>query len=297
MLLIKSRSSLVRFNNLEDSMEAKKILVLYHADCSDGFGAAYAAWKKFGDNADYLPILYKTEPPPVVGKNVYLLDYGYPKDITARIAEQAEKFIMIDHHVTNEETVKMANEYIFDISHSASVLAWGYFHPDVPVPKLLLYVEDKDLWKFSLPFSKEVSRWFANLQPDFGVWDGAIKDFEDEKLRDAFIAEGSRILAQVNRVIDDLVSRAKEVVFEGYKTLIIETAVFHSEVGNALAKKLPPIGIVWVEKNGKYSVSLRSDGTVDVAKLAEKYGGGGHKSAAGFVLDSRQELEALFKLK
>jgi len=101
----------------------------------------------------------------------------------------------------------------------------------------------------------------------------------------------------VNKVIEDLVSRAKETAFEGYKALIIETPVFHSEVGNALAQKLPPIGIVWVQKNGKISVSLRSDGTVDVSKLAEKYGGGGHKSASGFVLDTREELDRLFKLK
>jgi len=276
--------------------EPKKILVLYHADCSDGFGAAYAAWKKFGDSADYLPILYKTSPPDVRGKIVYLLDYGYPKDVTDAIARNAERFVMIDHHITNEDTVKKASEYVFENSHSAAVLSWKYFHPDIKVPTLFEYIEDKDLWKFSLPFSREVSRWFAGLPADFVAWDGVVSDFEDEKTRNTFIAEGSRILAQVNKVISDLVSRAKPIVFEGYKTLIIETPVFHSEVGNALAQKMPPIGIVWVEKNGKYSVSLRSDGTVDVSKMAEKYGGGGHKSASGFVLDTKEELNSLFGL-
>ena len=37
---------------------------------------------------------------------------------------------------------------------------------------------------------------------------------------------------------------------------------------------------------GNYNVSLRSDGTVDVAEIAAVYGGGGHFSAAGFKTDS-----------
>jgi phosphoesterase RecJ-like protein len=36
----------------------------------------------------------------------------------------------------------------------------------------------------------------------------------------------------------------------------------------------------------RYHVSLRSDGTVDVATIASSFGGGGHVSAAGFQIDS-----------
>jgi phosphoesterase RecJ-like protein len=37
---------------------------------------------------------------------------------------------------------------------------------------------------------------------------------------------------------------------------------------------------------GKYHVSLRSDGAVDVAALATAYGGGGHRTAAGFGMEA-----------
>jgi phosphoesterase RecJ-like protein len=37
---------------------------------------------------------------------------------------------------------------------------------------------------------------------------------------------------------------------------------------------------------GRFHVSLRSDGSVDVAALAGTYGGGGHHSAAGFQIDA-----------
>ena len=35
-----------------------KPLVIYHDHCTDGFGAAFAAWLKLGDDADYLPMAY-----------------------------------------------------------------------------------------------------------------------------------------------------------------------------------------------------------------------------------------------
>ncbi|MFC1830093.1 bifunctional oligoribonuclease/PAP phosphatase NrnA, partial [Thermodesulfobacteriota bacterium] len=38
--------------------------------------------------------------------------------------------------------------------------------------------------------------------------------------------------------------------------------------------------------NNRYNVSLRSDGTVDVAEIAASFGGGGHVTAAGFNIES-----------
>jgi phosphoesterase RecJ-like protein len=40
------------------------------------------------------------------------------------------------------------------------------------------------------------------------------------------------------------------------------------------------------ETCGNYHVSLRSDGTIDVAEIASSFGGGGHSSAAGFNIES-----------
>jgi bifunctional oligoribonuclease and PAP phosphatase NrnA len=39
-------------------------------------------------------------------------------------------------------------------------------------------------------------------------------------------------------------------------------------------------------KANKYHVSMRSDGSIDVATIASKFGGGGHPSAAGFSMDA-----------
>jgi len=38
--------------------------------------------------------------------------------------------------------------------------------------------------------------------------------------------------------------------------------------------------------NGRQHVSLRSDGSVDVADIASSFGGGGHRTAAGFSIEA-----------
>ena len=53
--------------------------VIYHADCTDGFGAAYSAWKLLGNRAEYYPCKHGTTPPDVKGKNVVILDFSFDK--------------------------------------------------------------------------------------------------------------------------------------------------------------------------------------------------------------------------
>lgn len=274
----------------------KDILVIYHADCPDGFGSAYSAWKKFGDNAQYYPAFYDTDPPEVSGKKVFIFDYSYTNEKLLDIKKKAERLVMIDHHRSNEELVKNADEYVFDIGHSASVLSWKYFHPDKNVPDFLLYVEEGDLWKFNLPNSKEMAAFIDELPKNFELWDKTISDFEEEDNGAIFVKKGEEMIGRIEKLVSEKVSSAKEVSFEGYKTLIANSERHSSEIGNFMTKKLPPIGIVWKKENGKISVSLRSDGTVDVSKLAERYGGGGHRAAAGFVLADESELKKIFKL-
>jgi hypothetical protein len=52
--------------------------VLYHSNCYDGFGAAYAAWKKFGDEGTkYLPVSYGFPPPEMPdAKAVSIVDFS-----------------------------------------------------------------------------------------------------------------------------------------------------------------------------------------------------------------------------
>lgn len=265
----------------------KKITVLYHAFCPDGFGAAYAAWKKFGKKAEYIPVSHQSLPPQnLEGKEVYIVDFSYPKEILKQIEIKAKSLTVIDHHVSAEEDVKSASNHVFDISHSGSVLTWKYLHPGTPTPKLLQYIEDTDIWKFKLTYSKEIMSVIALTNFNFSDWDNLAEKLEDKKGFEDCVEKGKVFLEQWNKIVENFASMAEEVEFEGYKVLAINApSIFKSDVGYLLNVRKPPFAIVWYYQRGHFNFSLRSDGSVDVSKIAQKYGGGGHKAAASFRMD------------
>jgi uncharacterized protein len=137
----------------------KDIVVIYHAQCRDGFGSAYAAWTQFGDTASYIP--RKTQDPVLEGltdKELYIVDYSYPLPVLEKLIAQNKSVVVIDHHESAKEAVTHFKQNIFDTNHSGAVLTWQYFHPHEPVPKLLLYIEDQDLWRNSMEHGREFGR-------------------------------------------------------------------------------------------------------------------------------------------
>lgn len=75
-------------------------LILYHADCDDGFGAAYAAWLSLGDGAEYQPVYYGDQIPPdrLMGRQVFILDFSFSPVVLRNMARHAVKIVLLDHH-------------------------------------------------------------------------------------------------------------------------------------------------------------------------------------------------------
>ena len=57
-----------------------KPLVIYHANCYDGFSAAWVFWHALGGNVDLWPAKYGEPPPRVEGREVYIVDFSYPRN-------------------------------------------------------------------------------------------------------------------------------------------------------------------------------------------------------------------------
>ena len=265
----------------------KKIVILYHAECPDGFGGAWAAWKKFGDTADYIGVYHnKPAPDGIEGKEVYMVDFVYPLETTKELIAKNKRVTAIDHHISSKEVAKMTENYSYAVNNSGSVLSWIYFHPDKPVPKLLAYIEDRDLFKWNVLGSEAICAFVDSFDYDFLIWDKLAGDLENEKGRVEYFDKGSIILKYQEELIQEFENGAKLVKFEGYDVYVANAPhEFASRLGNNLAIKKPPIAIVWSEDKKGVSVSLRSsDENIDVSKIAEKFGGGGHKMAAGFKL-------------
>lgn len=279
----------------------KDIVVIYHDECRDGFGAAYAAWKKFGNTATYLPRKTQTDVPEgLTDKEIYIVDYSYDTTTLQKLIDCNKSVVVIDHHASAKEAVEKFPQNIFDNNHSGAVLAWQYFHKDKEVPELLKYVEDHDLWNFALPENREYNVALGQYKMDFATWDQLIEDLKDENNLINFIAKGAMLAKFEDQLVLQLMTFKERVLFEGYEVWAINASrVYRSILGNQLAElnateEKPAIGIVYYHSNGAVNISLRSLGEIDVSQIAQKYGGGGHKNAAGIKVSSWQDLPFTF---
>ena len=162
------------------------IVVVYHKDCKDGFGAALVAWKKFGGDGRYIPVSYGTEqdsfvddmaksaePPP---GELYVLDFSFNTDHLRRLAKVFRKITILDHHDTarkelmeerkideqrgaNVWAVKRQIEDLgnvsldFDMDRAGCQLAWDHFfqpfqtiNREISRPEFINYLGWRDLW-------------------------------------------------------------------------------------------------------------------------------------------------------
>lgn len=264
----------------------KDIVVIYHYPCLDGFGGAFAAWKKFGDTAEYRG-MRRSNPVPtdLAGKDVYFIDFTYPKEVTDKIVAEARSVTILDHHIGVQDVVESVSQHVFDNDRSGATIAWRYFHPDTPVPRLFSYLEDIDLWLNALPSTKEIALFLSTEPFDFGVWEHLVAKCEDEKGFEEIKWVGAQYARYHDETVSRFVSEAFEVEFEGHRVSAANVPnFFASSVGHRLYEGKAPFAITWhVERSGTH-VSLRGDGSVDLSELARRHGGNGHRGAAGFRL-------------
>ncbi|MFA5871062.1 MAG: DHHA1 domain-containing protein [Candidatus Paceibacterota bacterium] len=265
----------------------KSIAVLYHKNCPDGFGAAWAAWKKFKNKADYIALDPHVLPEEKLkGKEIYVVDNSFEKSVLEKLMRTNKSVVVMDHHKSAQKDVESFPQNIFDNSHSGAVLAWNYFHPNIKVPMLLQYVEDGDLWNFKLPQTKFVRLYITSHPYDFSVWNELAKKIENKKTRNLGIEQGKAISRYVDQVVGEVIGEAEYVQFLKFRVFAVNfpSKKTISVIGHILAEKTNSLGIVWYESNGILHVSLRSSNKVDVSKIAGQFGGGGHKNAAAFSI-------------
>ena len=207
-----------------------KPLVIYHANCTDGFGAAFAAWLKLGDEAEYRACHYNQEcfqdGETVHNREVYILDFSFPRDIMNWLFRDAKRVVWLDHHKTAFEMwcggYRRGDRYqaiplggadplkhyiILDDNFSGAYLAWEYFHPGTEVPMLIQHIDDRDRWQFKLDGSKELHAALASHKPwTFDQWKVWINDW-DLIHGDDMRLEGLAILRAHNQNVQALLKQ------------------------------------------------------------------------------------------
>lgn len=264
------------------------IYVLYHAHCFDGFGAAYSAWKRLGESANYVPCMYSQKDQPLSdvpsGSEVYVVDFCFSRDALLAAAKRLKSLVVLDHHLTAKEHLEGTSPTVFsilDMNKSGAMLSWEHFFPGVEAPALIQHIQDRDLWRFLLPGTKEIHQALLSYPKDFAVWDGLVT----EKLRE----DGSKLLALQAIQVDSICDRAGFAKVGPEVVPVANATQHYSEVCYQLLSSHPTYPFAayffdsvladgsWVRNWG-----LRGRGDYDVSVVAKSFGGGGHKSAAGF---------------
>jgi len=252
--------------------------IIYHANCDDCFGAAFAAWLKLGDSARYVPANYG-EPPVEVesGDKVVLCDFSYSRDVVLNIAKKVNLTIL-DHHKTAMDELGDLSFAHFDMEKSGAVLAWEYFLPDALISSFFMYIQDRDLWRNELNDGRAFTAGLRSYPQDFTTW----LDLSRSGPR-RLIEEGKPILRYIDQQASILAEQWKTTeVGPYYIPAVNAPKIWASEICEKLLDKGSDIVAVWSEYPDRTEWSLRSRGDFDVGELAKGLGGGGHKNAAGF---------------
>ena len=312
-----------------------KPLIIYHANCADGFGAAFAAWLKLGDEAEYVPMSYGKDYSlsentfEFKDRNIYILDFSFPRDIMDMLFAGAKRVVWLDHHKTAFEmwcgtdhqkegwfVNNNAPHYIcLDHHNSGAKLAWKWFHPDTEVPMFIKHIDDYDRWQFKIEGTKEFNKALRSAQSwNFPQW----KELLESDIRPMYKAGKAILRAHDQNVQSVVKGSARECSI--VPAIIDSVASYNapwvwwtdpdngdtcganglaancpphltSDVGHELANQSGTFGLCWTLSQTGLSAkcSLRSNGEYDVSSIAKAFGGGGHRNAAGFEVP----LEAL----
>jgi len=277
-------------------------LILYHGrNCPDGFGAALAAWRYYGDAAefrglDHGEIQSVDDLPALQGRAVYILDFSFPAEILRAIDERAAKLVMLDHHKSAAEKLTgfacRCGVVHFDMDKSGARLAWEFFHPGQPVPALLQYIEDRDIWKWTFPESASFLSALDMEPQTFARWQEIVA-FTPDQLT-AFMARGVAMDEKYRKLAADIAEGAQPLVFNGIEGLMVNApGMFHSLVGDLLSAKIGTFALLWSAGTQGVKVGLRAQRNFDCIALAESMGGGGHAQACGFKMGVERLPELL----
>jgi oligoribonuclease NrnB/cAMP/cGMP phosphodiesterase (DHH superfamily) len=259
------------------------MIVIHHAHCVDGFTAAWAAWKRFPD-AKFIPAQYGDDPPDVRDQDVLIVDFSYKRDVMLRMREGAKSLLCLDHHWTAQAELEGLEFAVFDMNRSGAGLTWDTLSPNRRL-NIISYVEDRDLWRFALPHSKEINAYIGSQEQTFENWDRIAKMTYEE-----ILPLGQACYAIVERYVETMVEHAALRTFHEARIPVVNVPPpMVSEVLHALTSPKEPFAVAWFQRNdGLYQYSLRSVGDFDVSEIAKTYpGGGGHKNAAGFTSQHR----------
>lgn len=275
-------------------------LIIHHQGCSDGICGALILWLGLGRKGELMEAQYGDDPPLdrwLKDREVWIVDFSYPRDVLERMNAAASKLTVLDHHRTAQQNCEGLEYCTFDMEKCGARLAYiamiesGMLQNEKPELVDLLgiivsYVEDRDLWRWELDNSREVSAWLASWPRTLEDWvRHVLRGFADMR---NVVQSGAAILRSNKKMARAMSHNAYKSRYRSdpkspmLKAMVVNAPVLHSEVCEMLLEDGDSdFAVAWRLTPKGYIYNLRSK-TVDVSEIAKGWGGGGHAQAAGF---------------
>jgi len=218
-----------------------KTLCIYHANCPDGFAAAWAVRHALGDEVEFYKGVHQQAPPDVSGRDLVLVDFSYKKDVLLDMLKVAASITILDHHISAQKELAelLASgevKGLFDMNKSGAMLAWQWFNPGKPAPKLIEHIQDRDLWQFKLPGTRAVHAALASYPYDFEIWASLMEStsYGLEVLKRDGVAIERRLQKDIKELI---ASGVRRMVIAGYNVPVLNaSSAYVSDAGHIMSE-------------------------------------------------------------
>jgi oligoribonuclease NrnB/cAMP/cGMP phosphodiesterase (DHH superfamily) len=291
------------------SIDWNDTVVLYHANCSDGFGSAFIVWKysECNDNVIYIPMYYlkpttvlTTLLEKVTDKNVIMLDYSCRMTELLKIIIASKSFIILDHHKTAEKDLQYlpGNLKRFNMNKSGVGMTWEYFF-GANLPLFFEYIQDRDLWTKKYSETEDLATYLAETEHNFMLWNNAYDNVID------CIETGKKWNITKNNMIKKHMDSIEFVLHKidgNYHIFAyVNCPDFQSDTGDTILEKCNFIScaVMWginVKMNLTFYSLRSSDNKLDVSIIAKQFGGGGHRNASGCSIENKENVYLYEKL-
>ncbi|GGX33078.1 hypothetical protein GCM10007242_45190 [Pigmentiphaga litoralis] len=308
-------------NQSQTAPAAIKPLVIYHGNCADGFSAAWCFHHADPAGFEFCPAGYNAPPPDVTGRDVYIADFSYPYDVLVQMSFKARSITILDHHKSAAEDLaglpafrtdwaaahlpSMSRHAVsvqcysqnmpdigvcFDMERSGAGITWDFLFPETPRPLLLGHIEDRDLWRFRLPQTRDIQATVFSYEYTFQNWDRLMAADQVELMK--LTVAGAAIERKHHKDIAELVRVCQRTMHIGGHEVPVASLPYtmSSDAGALMAVGVPFAACYWDTSTHRiFSLRSAAEG-LDVSVIAREYGGGGHKHASGFKVPREHVL-------
>jgi oligoribonuclease NrnB/cAMP/cGMP phosphodiesterase (DHH superfamily) len=267
-----------------------KVKCFYHSSDMDGKCSGAIVRQYYGPETEMIGIDYRDEFPfndiqPY--DKVVIVDFSLQKEGDfERLLAITDDVIWIDHHKSAIEKHAKISDRIEGVRMdgvAACKLTWAYFYPIYLIPTVVELLADYDVWAFKYgeqtnQMQTGIRLYDTRVESDmWKIWLDPSYD-PDKELDDGFIA-----LQYRNNFAADLIKAYSFFAqFEGYRAVCCNAGSFSSQLFDSVTEEYDiMICFIFDGRQWKVSVYTKKD-DIDCSEIAKKYGGGGHRQAAGF---------------